>query len=57
MGRNVEMFMQVQKGLIQAKCLTNFFIRLEVDKDIASKVKDVIKRHQGTIAGTLLNLM
>lgn len=53
MDRNVEMFMQVEKALIQAKCLTmpNVFIRPEVDKNLQGKIKDIIKRHQGTVTG------
>lgn len=47
------MFMQVEKALIQAKCLTmpNVFIRSEVDKNLQAKIKDIIKRHQGTVTG------
>lgn len=53
MDRNVEMFMQVEKTLIQNKCLTmpNVFIRPDVDKTLQTKVKDIIKRHQGTVTG------
>ncbi|CAB0011165.1 unnamed protein product [Nesidiocoris tenuis] len=51
MDRNVEMFMAVEKALIQAKCLTlpAVYIRPDVDKPTAAKVKDAIKRHQGTV--------
>lgn len=53
MDRNVEMFMSVEKALIQAKCLSLpcVFVRSEVDKSIAVKVKDIIKRHQGSVTG------
>ena len=53
MDRNVEMFMQVEKALIQAKCLTmpNIFIKADVEKGLQSKIKDIIKRHQGTVTG------
>lgn len=53
MDRNVEMFMNVEKVLIQNKCLTMpvVYIRPEVDKGVISKVKDIIKRHQGTVCG------
>lgn len=51
MDRNVEMFMSVEKALIQAKCLSLpcVYVRSEVDKSIAVKVKDIIKRHQGSV--------
>ncbi|KAK6639223.1 hypothetical protein RUM43_007493 [Polyplax serrata] len=51
MDRNVEMFMQVEKALIQAKCLTmpNVFVKPDVEKSLQSKIKDIIKRHQGTV--------
>ncbi|XP_039281683.1 SWI/SNF complex subunit SMARCC2 isoform X1 [Nilaparvata lugens] len=54
MDRNVEMLMSVEKALVQNKCLTmpSVFIRPDVDKATATKVKDVIKRHQGTVADT-----
>ncbi|KAK7586055.1 hypothetical protein V9T40_003931 [Parthenolecanium corni] len=51
MDRNIEMFMNVEKALIQNKCLVmpNVFIRPEVDKATKDNVKDIVKRHQGTI--------
>ncbi|XP_073999997.1 SWI/SNF- related protein mor isoform X2 [Rhodnius prolixus] len=51
MDRNVEMFMAVERALIQAKCLTLpvVYIRPDVDKPTVAKVKDIVKRHQGTI--------
>lgn len=53
MDRNVEMFMAVERALIQAKCLTLpvVYIRPDVDKPTVAKVKDIVKRHQGTIVG------
>lgn len=56
MDRNIEMFMNVEKALIQNKCLVmpNVFVRPDVEKSVKEKVKDVIKRHQGTITGTKL---
>lgn len=59
MDRNVEMFMQVEKALIQAKCLTmpNIFIRPDVEKGLQSKIKDIIKRHQGTVTGIFYLLL
>ncbi|KAI5740617.1 hypothetical protein M8J76_005574 [Diaphorina citri] len=54
MDRNVEMFMNVEKALIQNKCLVmpNVFIRSDVEKSVQSKVKEIIKRHQGTVSET-----
>lgn len=58
MDRNIEMFMNVEKALIQNKCLImpNVYIRPEVDKNIKEKVKDIIKRHQGTITGNSIKI-
>lgn len=55
MDRNVEMFMNVEKALVQNKCLTmpSVFIRPDVDKNNAVRVKDIIKRHQGTVTGMM----
>ncbi|CAN8013492.1 unnamed protein product [Ixodes persulcatus] len=52
MDRNVEMFMTVEKTLVQNKCLSlpHIFISPEVEKQLISRLKDIIKRHQGTIA-------
>uniref|UniRef100_A0A8D9BMK7 SWI/SNF complex subunit SMARCC2 n=1 Tax=Cacopsylla melanoneura TaxID=428564 RepID=A0A8D9BMK7_9HEMI len=54
MDRNVEMFMNVEKALIQNKCLVmpNVFIRSDVEKSVQTKVKEIIKRHQGTVSET-----
>ncbi|XP_049864121.1 SWI/SNF complex subunit SMARCC2 isoform X2 [Schistocerca gregaria] len=51
MDRNVEMFMNVEKVLIQNKCLTMpiVYVRSDVDKALQGKIKDIIKRHQGSI--------
>ncbi|ESP02982.1 hypothetical protein LOTGIDRAFT_177862 [Lottia gigantea] len=51
MDRNVEMFMNIEKALIQNKCLTlpAIYIRPDVDRILVPKLKDIIKRHQGTI--------
>nr|CAD7268520.1 unnamed protein product [Timema shepardi] len=53
MDRNVEMFMNVEKVLIQNKCLVMpvVCVRPEVDKALQGKIKDVIKRHQGSVTG------
>lgn len=57
MDRNVEMMMAVEKALIQNKCLTLpiVFVRSDVDKQTAVKVKDIVKRHQGNITGKKSN--
>ncbi|CAH0389358.1 unnamed protein product [Bemisia tabaci] len=49
--RNLEMFTKVEKALIDNKFLSlpNVFIKPEVDKPIQSRVKEIIKKHQGTI--------
>ncbi|KAJ9584608.1 hypothetical protein L9F63_021050 [Diploptera punctata] len=51
MDRNVEMFMNVEKVLIQNKCLTMpvVYVRPDVEKSMQGKIKDIIKRHQGSI--------
>ena len=51
MDRNVEMFMQVEKSLVSQKQMQMpaIFIQSDVDKALTSKLKDIIKRHQGTI--------
>lgn len=52
MDRNVEMFMTIEKTLVQNKCLNlpHIFIMPEVEKQLVPRLKDIIKRHQGTIA-------
>ncbi|KAG8190562.1 hypothetical protein JTE90_014041 [Oedothorax gibbosus] len=52
MDRNVEMFMTIEKTLVLNKCMTlpNIFIMPEVEKQLVPRLKDIIKRHQGTIA-------
>lgn len=54
MDRNVEMFMNIEKTLIQNNCLTlpNIYILPEVDKQLQAKLRDIIKRHQGTICNS-----
>ncbi|XP_072324217.1 SWI/SNF complex subunit SMARCC1 isoform X1 [Scyliorhinus torazame] len=51
MDRNVEMFMTIEKTLVQNNCLTRPMIYLPSDLDpkLANKWKDIVKRHQGTI--------
>ncbi|XP_072317390.1 SWI/SNF complex subunit SMARCC1 isoform X2 [Eucyclogobius newberryi] len=51
MDRNVEMFLNVEKNLVQNNCLTrpNVFLSPDIEQKQASKLKDIIKRHQGSI--------
>lgn len=51
MDRNVEMFMNIEKTLLQNNCysLPNIYILPEVDKQLQTKLRDIIKRHQGAI--------
>lgn len=51
MDRNVEMFMNVEKVLLQNKLLSMpiIFVRSDVEKSVATRVKDIVKRHQGTV--------
>ncbi|KAH7951415.1 hypothetical protein HPB52_008857 [Rhipicephalus sanguineus] len=48
MDRNVEMFMTVEKTLVQNKCLS--LPHIYISSELVSRLKDIIKRHQGTIA-------
>nr|BAE25978.1 unnamed protein product [Mus musculus] len=50
MDRNVEMFMNIEKTLVQNNCLTrpNIYLVPDIDLKLANKLKDIIKRHQGT---------
>uniref|UniRef100_A0A8C9SWT6 SWI/SNF related BAF chromatin remodeling complex subunit C1a n=1 Tax=Scleropages formosus TaxID=113540 RepID=A0A8C9SWT6_SCLFO len=51
MDRNVEMFMTVEKALVQNNCLTRpvVFLTPDIEQKQAAKFKDIIKRHQGSI--------
>lgn len=51
MDRNVEMFMTIEKTLVQNNSLTRpiVYIVSDVEQKQANKLKDIIKRHQGTI--------
>ncbi|XP_071825833.1 SWI/SNF complex subunit SMARCC1-like isoform X2 [Apostichopus japonicus] len=57
MDRNVEMFMQIQKSLVQNKCMTlpQVYIDEDVDLKLASKLKDIVKRHQGNVVDDMEN--
>jgi len=56
MDRSIEMFMNVEKALIHAKCLSMpvILIHPDVDKIVQNRIKDIIKRHQGTLTGIYL---
>ncbi|XP_036864837.1 SWI/SNF complex subunit SMARCC2 isoform X5 [Manis javanica] len=51
MDRNVEMFMTIEKSLVQNNCLSrpNIFLCPEIEPKLLGKLKDIIKRHQGTV--------
>ncbi|TNN56661.1 SWI/SNF complex subunit SMARCC1 [Liparis tanakae] len=51
MDRNVEMFLNVEKNLVQNNCLTRptVFLSPDIEQKQGSKLKDIIKRHQGSI--------
>ncbi|KAG8041210.1 hypothetical protein G9C98_002198 [Cotesia typhae] len=52
LDRIIEMLIAIERALIQNRCITVpcVYIRPEIDKATASKVKENIRRHQGTIA-------
>uniref|UniRef100_A0A8C5X9D2 SWI/SNF related, matrix associated, actin dependent regulator of chromatin subfamily c member 1 n=1 Tax=Malurus cyaneus samueli TaxID=2593467 RepID=A0A8C5X9D2_9PASS len=51
MDRNVEMFMNIEKTLVQNNCLSRPTIYLIPDMELklANKLKDIVKRHQVSI--------
>ncbi|XP_050420804.1 SWI/SNF complex subunit SMARCC2 isoform X2 [Adelges cooleyi] len=49
MDRSIEMFMNVEKALISAKCLTLPIIYIQSEVEKKEKLKEIIKRHQGTL--------
>ncbi|KAM4705343.1 SWI/SNF complex subunit SMARCC1 [Rhinophrynus dorsalis] len=51
MDRNVEMFMTIEKTLMQNNCLTRPTVYLvpDIELKLANKLKDIVKRHQGTL--------
>ncbi|XP_072350163.1 SWI/SNF complex subunit SMARCC2 isoform X3 [Scyliorhinus torazame] len=52
MDRNVEMFMTIEKTLVQNNCLSrpNIYLNSDIEPKLLSKLKDIIKRHQGTVS-------
>jgi len=51
MDRNVEMFMQIQRSLLQNRVIVQpaIYLRLEIDKISTVKLKDIVKRHLGIV--------
>ncbi|KAM4029070.1 SWI/SNF complex subunit SMARCC1 [Anomaloglossus baeobatrachus] len=51
MDRNVEMFMAIEKTLMQNNCLSRPTVYLvpDIELKLSNKLKDIVKRHQGTI--------
>ena len=51
MDRNVDMFMQIQKTLIQSRVISQpaIYLRPDIDKILTVKLKDIVKRHLGTV--------
>uniref|UniRef100_A0A6I8QEV3 SWI/SNF-related, matrix-associated, actin-dependent regulator of chromatin, subfamily c, member 1 n=1 Tax=Xenopus tropicalis TaxID=8364 RepID=A0A6I8QEV3_XENTR len=51
MDRNVEMFMTIEKTLMQNNCLSRPTVYLvpEIELKLANKLKDIVKRHQGAV--------
>ena len=54
MDRNVEMFLQVEKALVASKAFVppQVYIAPEVDKQMASQLRDIVKSHQGGVVET-----
>lgn len=48
----MEMFMQIQRSLVQNKVIVQpaIYLRPEVDKILTAKLKDIVKRHLGVVA-------
>uniref|UniRef100_A0A4W5RC40 SWI/SNF related BAF chromatin remodeling complex subunit C2 n=1 Tax=Hucho hucho TaxID=62062 RepID=A0A4W5RC40_9TELE len=51
MDRNVEMFMTIEKSLVQNNCLSRpvIFLSSDIEAKLLGKLKDIIKRHQGSV--------
>ncbi|KAJ8260336.1 hypothetical protein GJAV_G00179780 [Gymnothorax javanicus] len=51
MDRNVEMFMNIEKSLVQNNCLCRpvIYLSSEIEPKLLGKIKDIIKRHQGSV--------
>jgi len=55
---NTQMLMEIETALIEAECLRLpvVLIKPEVDRALATKVKEIITNHQGEITGKYNNL-
>ncbi|XP_076012995.1 SWI/SNF complex subunit SMARCC2 isoform X2 [Genypterus blacodes] len=51
MDRNVEMFMTIEKSVVQNNCLTRpvIYLSADIEPKLLGKLKDIIKRHQGSV--------
>ncbi|XP_077429642.1 SWI/SNF complex subunit SMARCC2 isoform X2 [Vanacampus margaritifer] len=51
MDRNVEMFMTIEKSLVQNNCLSRpvIYLSSDIEPKVLGKLKDIIKRHQGSV--------
>ncbi|KAL0978384.1 hypothetical protein UPYG_G00169750 [Umbra pygmaea] len=51
MDRNVEMFMTIEKSLVQNNCLSRpvIYLSSDIEAKLLGKLKDIIKRHQGSV--------
>uniref|UniRef100_A0A673YSZ8 SWI/SNF related BAF chromatin remodeling complex subunit C2 n=1 Tax=Salmo trutta TaxID=8032 RepID=A0A673YSZ8_SALTR len=51
MDRNVEMFMTIEKSLVQNNCLSRpvIYMSSDIEAKLLGKLKDIIKRHQGSV--------
>lgn len=49
--RTVDMLMAAERALIQNRCMTvpSVFVRPDVDKNTATKVKEMVRKHQGNV--------
>lgn len=55
---NVQMMLEIESSLLGAELIRTpcVYIRPEVDKATANKVKDIVGNHQGEICGTIPSL-
>ncbi|XP_053215489.1 SWI/SNF complex subunit SMARCC1 isoform X2 [Podarcis raffonei] len=49
MDRNVEMFMNIEKTLNNCLSRPTIYLVPEIELKLANKLKDIVKRHQGTV--------
>uniref|UniRef100_A0A8C8EZ18 SWI/SNF related, matrix associated, actin dependent regulator of chromatin, subfamily c, member 2 n=1 Tax=Oncorhynchus tshawytscha TaxID=74940 RepID=A0A8C8EZ18_ONCTS len=57
MDRNVEMFMTIEKSLVQNNCLSRpvIYLSSDIEAKLLGKLKDIIKRHQPPPSLSLTN--